>query len=93
MIFTQPDLSFAKAQLAQMVASLSRKFPRAAETLRDAEDEILAYMAFPNEHWRQVYSTNSLERLNKEIKRRSDVGGIFPNRAAALRLIGAVLLE
>jgi transposase-like protein len=93
MIFMQPDLSSAKAQLAQMVASLSRKFPRAAEILRDAEDEVLAYMAFPNEHWRQIYSTNPLERLNKEIKRRSDVVGIFPNRAAALRLIGAVLLE
>ncbi|MGE5560449.1 MAG: IS256 family transposase, partial [Chloroflexota bacterium] len=93
MIFMQPDLPSAKAQLNQMAASLERKFPRAAEILRDAEDEVLAYMAFPNEHWRQIYSTNPLERLNKEIKRRSDVVGIFPNRAAALRLIGAVLLE
>lgn len=93
MIFMQPDLPSARTQLGQVAASLERKFPRAAETLRDAEDEVLAYMAFPSEHWRQIYSTNPLERLNKEIKRRSDVVGIFPNRAAALRLIGAVLLE
>lgn len=63
-----------------MAKSLERRFPRAAETLRDAEDEILAYMALPSEHWRQIYSTNPLERLNKEIKRRSDVVGIFPDR-------------
>ena len=61
--------------------------------LEDTEDDLLAYMAFPREHWRQLYSTNPLERLNKEIKRRSNVVGIFPNRDAMIRLVCAVLME
>jgi putative transposase len=58
-----------------------------------AEEEVLAYLAFPAEHWRQIWSTNPLERLNKEVKRRSDVVGIFPNDAAVARLVGAILSE
>lgn len=92
-IFVQPDLVAARAQLAKVAESLEKRFPRAAELLRDAQDDILAYMAFPPEHWRQIYSTNPLERLNKEIGRRTDVVGIFPNRKALVRLAGAVLQE
>ncbi len=58
-----------------------------------AGEEVLAYMSFPSEHWRQIHSTNPLERLNREIKRRSDVVGIFPTRNSALRLAGATLME
>ena len=92
-IFAQPDQASARAQLAQIARVLEKRFPRVSQMLLDSEHEILAYMAFPQEHWRQIRSTNPLERLNKEIKRRSDVVGIFPNRAPALRLLGAVLME
>lgn len=92
-IFAQPDQASARAQLAQIARVLEKRFPRVSQMLLDSEYEILAYMAFPQEHWRQIRSTNPLERLNKEIKRRSDVVGIFPNRASALRLLGAVLIE
>jgi transposase-like protein len=63
------------------------------ELLAEAEEDILAFYDFPQEHWRQIYSTNPLERVNKELKRRSAVVGIFPNRMALLRLLGALLLE
>ena len=92
-IFAQPDQASARAQLAQIARVLENRFPRVSQMLTDTEHEILAYMAFPQEHWRQIRSTNPLERLNKEIKRRSDVVGIFPNRASVLRLLGAVLME
>jgi len=74
------------------VKSLAQRFPKAAQMLRDAEEEIPAYMAFPTEHWRQLHSTNPLERLMREIGRRTDVVGIFPNRASLIRL-AAVLME
>jgi len=69
------------------------RFPQAAALLEDAADDILAHKHFPEEHRRQLHSTNPLERLNKEIKRRSNVVGIFPNVRATLRLVGAILLE
>lgn len=92
-IFAQPDKSAAHAQLAEVAEGLERRFPKAAELLRDAEEDILAYMSFPSEHWRQLHSTNPLERLMREIGRRTDVVGIFPNRASLIRLASAVLME
>lgn len=92
-IFLQPDRESAIAQLQRMAETLATKFPQVAEMLYEAQEDILAYMHFPEAHWKQIRSTNLLERLNKEIQRRADVVGIFPNPAAALRLIGMVLAE
>jgi putative transposase len=92
-IFAQPDRESAELQLRWVADNLRQRFTAAADQLEEAEADILAYTTFPREHWRQLYSTNPLERLNKEIKRRSNVVGIFPNSKAAIRLIGAVLME
>ena len=92
-IFQQPDRRAAQAQLAHLVATLADRFPKVVPLLVEAEEEILIFYDFPPEHWRQASSTNPLERLNKELKRRSAVVGIFPNRDAVLRLLGAVLAE
>lgn len=92
-IFAQPDAECVRAQYEQVTDQLEGKFSEAAKLLGQAEEEILAFAAFPKEHWRQVWSNNPLERLNREIRRRTDVVGIFPNRAAVIRLVGAVLAE
>jgi transposase-like protein len=92
-IFAQPDHATALAQLRKVADGLRRRFPKAAALLEEAAEDVLAYRHLPDEHHRQLHSTNPLERLNKEIKRRSNVVGIFPNPAALIRLIGAVLLE
>jgi transposase-like protein len=92
-IFMQPDAEAVWAQFHRVVSQLEERFPAAAEMLQDAGEEILAFTAFPFAHWKQIWSNNPQERLNKEIRRRTDVVGIFPNRDAAIRLIGAVLAE
>jgi transposase-like protein len=92
-IFAQPDGPSAHRQLGDVAEHLRTRFPKAAETLLAAEDDVLAYTAVPREHWSKVWSTNPLERLNREIARRTDVVGIVPNRDALLRLAGALLAE
>lgn len=92
-IFMQPDADAVWAQFHRVVEQLEERFPAAAEMLAEAGSEILAFTAFPFAHWKQIWSNNPQERLNKEIRRRTDVVGIFPNRDAAIRLIGAVLAE
>jgi len=92
-IFAQPDQEAAKRQLEGVAAELERRFPRAAELLREGAEDLLAYMVFPREHWRRIHSTNLLERLLRELGRRIAVVGIFPHERSALRLIGALLEE
>src|SRR2546429_230549 len=80
-------------QLDSIAAKLGRQFPAVEAMLREAAVDICAFTAFPQPHWKKLWSTNPLERVNKEIKRRTNVVGIFPNEAGVLRLAGSVLLE
>jgi transposase-like protein len=92
-IFAQPDADSVREQHRRIVAQLESRFPEAAALLDDAGPEILAFVSQPKEHWRQLWSNNSLERLNREIRRRTDVVGIFPDRPSIVRLVGALLAE
>jgi transposase-like protein len=92
-VFAQPEPDQARAQWRRVADGFRARFPKLAQLLDAAEADVLAYLAFPRDHWRQVWSNNPLERLNKEVKRRTDVVGIFPNEAAVLRLVGAILAE
>jgi putative transposase len=92
-IFQQADRTAAQRQLREGCTALETQFPHAVALLEEAEEELFTFYDFPAEHRRQIYSTNPLERLNKELKRRSAVVGIFPNRAAVIRLLGALLME
>jgi putative transposase len=92
-IFAQPDHATAMTQLRKVADGLRGRFAQAAALLEDAAEDILAYRHLPLEHQRQLHSTNPLERLNKEIKRRSNVVGIFPTPQSVIRLVGAILLE
>jgi len=92
-IFAQPDPDQVRAQVDVVADMLLDRFPGVAELLLDAKADITAFAGFPQAHWRKIWSNNPIERLNKEIKRRTDVVGIFPNEAALDRLVGAVLIE
>jgi putative transposase len=92
-IFAQPKAEMVRDQLGVIAGMLGRQSPKVEALLRDAAEDLLAFTAFPVGHWKKVWSTNPLERLNKEVKRRTDVVGVFPNPEALLRLAGAVLVE
>jgi transposase-like protein len=92
-IFAQPDAQQVIAQHERVVDQLAERFDAAAAHLAEAAPELLAFTSFPKEHWRQIWSTNPQERLNKEIRRRTEVVGTFPDRESVLRLVGAVLAE
>jgi putative transposase len=92
-IFAQPDREEVCAQHRRVVDQLRGRFPQAADMLEEAAEDLLAFTACPKPHWRQIWSNNPQERLNREIRRRTDVAAIFPNREAIIRLVGAVLAE
>jgi transposase-like protein len=91
--FAQDDADAAKAQWRKVADQLRPNLPKLAVLMDEAEQDVLAYMTFPKDHWQKIYSTNGLERVNGEIKRRTEVVGIFPNEDAITRLVGAILLE
>lgn len=92
-IFLQADLASAEATINSVAEKLKTQMPKVSDKLRHECHEALSYLSFPQEHWKQISSTNGLERLNRELKRRADVVGIFPNDNSVLRLLGSILIE
>ena len=92
-IFAQPDAKSVASQFERITDTLSGQFPDVADMLSGAREDLLAFTHFPEAHWRKIWSTNPLERLNREIKRRADVVGVFPNDESVCRLVSAVVLE
>ena len=91
--FVQQSQEEANTQWRETADRLRKRFPKLGSLMDDAESEVLAFMGFPREHWKQIASTKPLERVNKEIKRRSNVIGIFPNDEAIMRLVGTLVVE
>ena len=92
-IFAQPDPEAVNKAWDEVRDQLATSFPKVGPLIDDAKAEVLTFTGFPKAHWRKIWSTNPLERVNKEIKRRSRVVGIFPNPTAVIRLVGAVLID
>lgn len=92
-VFAQPDGESAHGQWRRVADGFRERFPKLAALMDEAEEEVLSYAAFPKEHWQKLWSNNPLERLNKEVKRRTEVVGIFPDEGAVIRLVGAILNE
>ncbi len=92
-LFTGESLADARARLRDAVAQFERTLPKIAAMLEDAEDDVLAFYAFPQAHWSKLRSTNPLERFNREIGRRTDVVGIFPDDASVIRLVSMLAIE
>jgi len=92
-VFAQPDADSARRQLRAVVDQLAPYAPTVAERLQLMENDVLAYTAFPVAHWSKIWSNNPIERLNRELKRRTDAVGIFPDKPSVIRLVGALLVE